>query len=416
MRKFNTKKLDTIIGIVGIIVSIVASFDIIGLFEKIFKYDIISYLNFLLGLSVLIVIFIKKKSFKTDFIRISSEQIPKFLTSYQIKSRYNRVAIFNPDAIPSISMLIEYFNTNDFGMSIIGDANNLLNIFNSVNSQNLSSLSKFFHVLSFSQNASIILLYNDGNSPEISIVYKNDSNVFVTNIKDEKISSDINSILFNKDELLTKSIKLDHISKPEDFLRIIDQEKEKYVNNFKNLKSGHISFYGTEVLRVQSGWLESGNFKSIRTLDLTSDPGILLTRHNYIEANRKFIEHGGSIKRIYLINKSQLNDSVFYNNLIVAIRLQKKLGVQLGLRYLEELDPRQKQDFILYDDFASFVEEKQANSDYSFGKSTAYFSKDKIKEYEAIFSDVWNGQALQLDANECLDKFINESTEKEYEN
>lgn len=187
---------------------------------------------------------------------------------------------------------------------------------------------------------------------------------------------------------------------------IVNQEKERYLNNFKNLKSGYISFYGTEVQNIQSGWVENGNFKSIRTLDLTSNPGILLTRDRYIAANRKFTSSGGTIQRVYLIDKVRLNDDIFCKNLKAAVELQKDMGVNIGLQFLDNLIPREKQDFILYDNFASLVEEKQANSDYSFGKSTAYFSKDRIEEYVQMFNDIWNGKNIGINAVDNLEKTL----------
>lgn len=100
---------------------------------------------------------------------------------------------------------------------------------------------------------------------------------------------------------------------------------------------------------------------------------------------------GEANKRVYLIDRERLKDAGFREPLVAAIKLQTEIGVSVGVQFISELKSEQKQDFILYDDFVVLVEEKQANSDYSFGKSTAYFSKNKLDYYSDLFDSVWSG-------------------------
>lgn len=187
-----SNKLDTILAIVGIAVSLVAGFDILGAFKSFFSNDMVKYFNFALGILILTVLFVKnvkKKNARMSFTRLYSEDIVKDVTA-EASKRFDKVAIYNPNEVNSISMLIEYFNTHEYGISIIGEASNLVSILNQFSTTKSQSFTKLFHVLSFGQDASIIMLYSN-NSHDLSVFYSNEDSAFNIAIQDEELAQEI---------------------------------------------------------------------------------------------------------------------------------------------------------------------------------------------------------------------------------
>lgn len=403
MKKINKPLwLDTILSLLGLIISIVSVFNIIGFVTNLSTINFINYLNLLLGLFIIVIIQLKRRN-STQFTKIKSSNISSFIS--KIDKSYNNIIIQNPDIeINKFNEIIDYFIQNRLKISVIGEANHLESIFDILAKKQI--FSKNFNVNSSSHlDYMSLFLYNDNKKRLLILLFGEDKDALFLNIRNSNLSFELIRIIENEDLHNLNSINLNSISKPKNFLKIINKEKQKYITNFANLKSGYISFYGTEVLNVQSGWLEEGNYKLIQTLDLTIDPSILLTRHRYNKANQEFIAKGGIIKRVYLVPKSRLEKDVFFKeNLINAVNLQRKIGVTIGLQFIDDLEPDEKQDFILYDNFAVLIEEKQANSDYTFGKSTAYFEKGKIKLYNNLFNKVWEGKSLKYNSIEQLNK------------
>ena len=169
-------------------------------------------------------------------------------------------------------------------------------------------------------------------------------------------------------------------------------EQKKYLRNFQSLQNGFISFYGTEVQSVQAGWVEAGDFRTIDTLDMTTNPQRLLTRHRYNEANKKFIDTGGEIRRVYMIQKDKLIDKEFMKDLKNLYQQQVNIGVRIGLLSLDEITAHFRKDFIMYDDAIVLVEDQQANADYTLGRSTAYFSSKQIDQHRSDFESIWSGK------------------------
>ncbi|MCD4696857.1 MAG: hypothetical protein K8S16_11525 [Bacteroidales bacterium] len=401
--------VDTIIGLVGIFVTLVASLNITGLFQSLTNLVNISYINLFLGLSICVIIFLQfyKRSFR--FKRYEKSELFRIIQSDH--QDYDKIIFQNPTySCPSITEIFEMLNKSGKNFSIIGEPQLLLSLFEFLRKD--KSLSKHAHVNNFMYGSMAIIMINEKNH-KIHLNYFYENKYYNLKITNKHFAYKLSKILVNEKQIYRDSIYLSEVSEPEKFLNIVHEEKKKYIDNFINLKAGYISFHGSEVLNVQSGWLESNLFKTIKTLDLTTDPSILLTRYRYIKANKGFInKRGGIIKRVFIISKLKLDDTIFINNLVMAINLQKEIGVSLGLQFLEDLNPNEKQDFILYDDFSVLVEEKQANSDYTFGKSTAYFNKQKIEQYSQLFENVWTGNQLTYSAVENLSKTIESLSNK----
>ena len=391
---------DSLLTIIGLVLSVIATFNLTGIVNSSFNSSkVLSIISLLLGVCIVIIILYKNKTEtkvinipKANFFDYISEEISNF-------NEGSKAYFFNPSK--SFNQLEPTFNIlaeKDFKISLVGASDTFLNMLSSLSVEKFSSIQDYSYVTNFSQDIFTIVLLND-DSKKMSILLASETNSFLFRLTKKNLIVAIRDTILKVDSINDYGIQLNNTSDPAKLLKLINSERTKYISNFTSLKAGHISFFGTEVLAIQSGWLQFSNFKTIRTLDITSDPGILLTRYKYIEVNKEFIKNKGVIQRVFLIEKSKLNDEVYRSNLKANIELQREIGVTLGIYYIDDLAPNQKQDFILYDSYSVLVEERQANSDYSFGKSTAYFSKSKISEYETIFDEVWDDKrksAIQL--------------------
>lgn len=382
---------DSSLTIVGLILSTIATFNLTGVVaSSLNTTKILSIISLLLGIFIVIIIVYKNKT-ETKVLSIPKARFFDFISDeINLFDNSTRAFFFNPSK--SFNQLEPTFNImaeKEFRISLIGASDTFLNILPFLSAERFSSIQNYSYVTNFSQDIFTIVLLND-DSKKMSILLNSETNSFLFRLAKKSLIVAIRDNVLKIDSINDYGIHLNNTTDPAKLLNLINSQKDKYISNFASLRSGHISFYGTEVLAIQSGWLQFGNFKKIRTLDITSDPGILLTRYKYIETNKDFIRNNGTIQRVYLIEKSRLTDDLFRKNLKSNIELQREIGVMIGIYYIDDLMPNQKQDFILYDDYSVLVEERQANSDYSFAKSTAYFSKMKINEYEQLFNQIWD--------------------------
>lgn len=385
--------------------SVIATFNLTGVIKK--QFDItalLSMVSLLLGIAIIVIIIYKNRT-ETKVVSIPKNKFYDFIADEITQfNDHSKALFFNPSK--SFSQLEPTFNLlaeKEFKISLIGASDTFLNILSSLSIEKFTTIKDYSYVTNFSQDVFTIVLLSD-DSKKMSILLNSDSSSFLFRLSKKNLILAIRDTILKIDSINEYGINLHNTTNPAKLLQLINAERTKYVSNFTSLKSGHISFYGTEVLAIQAGWLQFGNFKKIRTLDITSDPGLLLTRYKYIEANREFVRNNGIIQRVFLIERGRLKDDVFKVNLKANVELQREIGVILGLYFIDDLKPAQKQDFIIYDDYSVLVEERQANSDYSFGKSTAYFNKSKVDEYEVIFNEVWDDRrrpAIQI-LNEVL--------------
>lgn len=299
------------------------------------------------------------------------------------------VLVFSPDRSLTGKSFIEHCCQEGIGLSILGNSEQINMLMTSF--EDAGVLHDLLNV-TCSSNGFTLVAVCDRPRHTITLGSVRGNSGMIIRLKGAKVEAEIQKLLEKEVLSASQPIRLSHIANPAAFLDVVHQTNRRYLDNFADLKSGFISFYGTEVLNVQSGWLESGRFRCIRTLDLTTNPALLLTRDRYLRANKTFAAtRGNSIERVFLIERSRLRDEAFRESLQTVALMQIEMGVSLDIQFLEDLSDVQKQDFILYDDFSVLVEEKQANSDYSFGKSTAYFSRDRVRAYEKIFETVWKG-------------------------
>jgi len=178
-----------------------------------------------------------------------------------------------------------------------------------------------------------------------------------------------------------------------ELFQLFVQDKLDYFKvKISQLKKGYIRLLGKEVKDTQLSLIDyilKTQKREILTLDLTTNPSLWLTRKEYLEKNREFIEKDGIIKRILIIDENDLKSEKFKNDLIKLGELFLQYDIKLKISFLNNLNEDEIEDFIIYDTFAILVENKQASKDYKIASSTLFFDKNNYKRYKNIFSNVY---------------------------
>lgn len=209
-----------------------------------------------------------------------------------------------------------------------------------------------------------------------------------------------------------------NIANEELFIEFFNEELKTSTKNLTQLNLGYLDLFSEEVKNIQTktvSYVLKTNKNFIDTLDLTSDPKKWLTRFEYIDANKKFIENGGTIRRVLIIDEKNLTNKEFVDNLIKLISTFKRTGVQTGLHFECFLKSNQLIDFIIYGNFSVLVEGKQADENYKIASSTMKFLDNDIKQYNEIFLSVWNENTNFPNAMKILNIFV-DYYENYYEN
>jgi hypothetical protein len=167
----------------------------------------------------------------------------------------------------------------------------------------------------------------------------------------------------------------------------------------KQLSFGNILLTGKEVLDAQlfliNALMTNRNVagKNLFAADLTKKPDLLQTRSAYHRKNKEFIQEGGRIRRVFIVDTNDLAAASFRTSLLALAAEHESIGVDVGVQLLDMIGaPRLRQDFIVYDKIGVIHEGQQAAPDYSDGHSHLYFSTVHVDEFEAIFNKLWQGE------------------------
>lgn len=393
MKKY-IDKLIWVLGVVGALVTCV------GYKQYYIKYII--YINIILFLAVIYLLYSYLNSNNTNVKEVTTEELIRDIINHSKKLK--KIMIYNPDkSYDWLERLNKEFINNAADISYLGEAEDFMGILKKIsNSESAKKSDKL--ITNFAYKHMFIILTDE--NVKVSIIgYVIEDKSYMIILKD-KVLNKIVSTYINKKTLNGNGIDLGIFENPNTILKIIKEKKDTYIKSFNELRRGSITFYGTEVSEVQSGWLESDDFKEITTLDLTTNPGIFKNRERYNKANENFIKKDGVIKRVYMILRKELNNESFSQNLYEAIKFQKDIGVKIGIQYLDCLPQEYIQDFIMYDKNIVLLENKQADKHYSLASSTAYFDKEKILNFEKIFIEVWNGKHSNKKPTELAFEYI----------
>lgn len=109
------------------------------------------------------------------------------------------------------------------------------------------------------------------------------------------------------------------------FFRVIERDViNRTVTEMEDLADGYLRVYASEVPYVSLLLFRTlaaidGAQKQIFATDLTRNPKILLTRQDYLAANRHLIRAGGSIQRIFVCKVDNLMTQSFAEDLIALV-------------------------------------------------------------------------------------------------
>ncbi len=132
---------------------------------------------------------------------------------------------------------------------------------------------------------------------------------------------------------------------------------------------------------------DNGASKRVLATDLTKNPELLLTRREYLAANRRLIESGGSVDRVFICTLDDLATESFSRDILSLIEKHRSIGVNVGLAVRDFLPAILALDYVVFGNAAAIVEEEQANSEYTTGRSTLYFKR--VDKWARLFGDLW---------------------------
>lgn len=162
--------------------------------------------------------------------------------------------------------------------------------------------------------------------------------------------------------------------------------------DYDQIADGHLQVYASEVPRVSVLLLRAlidSNCAPRRVLavDLTTDPNLLSGRQDYLAANRRLIETGGTIQRLFTCWSADLGKPQFATALLPLVEYHRSLGVQCGLAVRDRLPADHAIDFVVVAQGAVLVEEEQGNAEYTRGRSSVYFKN--VARWENRFEAMW---------------------------
>ncbi len=379
--------LDFAVGIAGFCLSVLSALALLS-DKQYFSEEIAVSIALSFGLLiVLIAIFFRPKH---SLQKIKLNDIEGVTT--KLLDVAEEMIIVNPAHLNSLTeSLLPAALELDISVSVVSDASLLMNIINLISETEEEKLFNSTIISGVSSNEFIICFIHRGRK-KISVIFITSHTSYVFKLNDSVAVDIIASILKRENQELDGFIGLGKVASPRKMISVICDEQKRYLQNFQSLQRGYISFYGTEVQSVQAGWVESETFSTIDTLDLTVRPDRLLKRQRYNAANSEFINKGGHIRRVYMVRASDFENPTFRKDITDLYCMQKNIGVDIGLVFIDELQLHYRKDFIIYDNSIVLVEDQQASSDYTLGRSTAYFGVEDIMLHRGIFNAVWSGQ------------------------
>ncbi|MEV3856941.1 hypothetical protein AB0J38_21750 [Streptomyces sp. NPDC050095] len=178
-------------------------------------------------------------------------------------------------------------------------------------------------------------------------------------------------------------------------------------SDYRGIADGYLSVVDGEVPRLSvmlvDTLMEAGSQpQRILATDRTTNPALLLQRRDYLNANRRFIEQGGRVDRLFVVARSDLLSPDFAGHLLALVDRHRQIGVHCGLAVDERLNTREGTDAVVFAHAAVLIEELQGDAAYSKGRSTLYFKDVDVQI--GHFTRAWErgvGASAALDAYEA---------------
>lgn len=193
-------------------------------------------------------------------------------------------------------------------------------------------------------------------------------------------------------EVRLRKAKAEEMSDPRMFSEIEAAILQRSIDHVEELADGYITIFSSEVppmsmllYRVLASSTTAN--RRVRAMDLTTDPKILLSRHDYLTANRHLISSGGTIERVFICRRQDLHDKEFARALLTLIAKHQGIGVQCGIAVRDVVATSDALDAVIFDRAAVLVESEQANVEYTSGWSTIHFKR--VENWIKRFQRVW---------------------------
>ncbi|MEW1914595.1 hypothetical protein AB0442_40500 [Kitasatospora sp. NPDC085895] len=170
------------------------------------------------------------------------------------------------------------------------------------------------------------------------------------------------------------------------------QLEQELIADFGEIADGHLQVYATEVPRLSvllfQVLIDSGSEpKRVLAADLTTNPNLLTQRREYLAVNRRLIESGGTIQRLFICWANDLVREDYARSLLQLIDHHRSLGVTCGIAVRDRLRADQAIDFVVVSRAAVLVEEDQGDADYTRGRSSVYFKQ--VDRWAGRFESIW---------------------------
>ncbi|MEU6331995.1 hypothetical protein ABZ851_32780 [Streptomyces sp. NPDC047049] len=170
------------------------------------------------------------------------------------------------------------------------------------------------------------------------------------------------------------------------------QLESELISDYGEIADGHLRVYASEVPRLSvmlvKTLIDSDTLpKRILAADLTTNPQLLTQRREYLAANRRLVQAGGSIDRLFICYRDDLVREDYARPLLELINHHRGHGVTCGLAVRDRLRADQAVDVIILASAAVLVEEEQGDADYTKGRSSVYFKG--VERWVGRFESVW---------------------------
>lgn len=168
--------------------------------------------------------------------------------------------------------------------------------------------------------------------------------------------------------------------------------ERELISDYSEIADGHLRVYASEVPRLSVLLVNTltdaaSQPQRILAADLTTNPQLLSQRREYLAANRRFTESGGTINRLYIVYRNDLLKQDFAAALLELIGRHRDIGVTCGLAVRDRLRADEAVDYVVFSGAAVLVEEEQGDADYARGRSSVYFKS--VDRWRSRFETVW---------------------------
>ncbi|MDI3389607.1 hypothetical protein QIS99_25965 [Streptomyces sp. B-S-A8] len=177
---------------------------------------------------------------------------------------------------------------------------------------------------------------------------------------------------------LRRTNSIEAMDNPPFYDRIRSQVERSLTTEYRRIADGYLTVNGpavplTSVMLVDALIATETQPQRILAVDRTTDPHVLTGRREYLDANRRFIDSGGRIDRLFVVRRQDLVDEDFVRPLLKLIDHHQELGVICGLAVREHLRQQDTVDTVVFGDAAVLIEDEQGDAAYTQGRSTVFF-------------------------------------------